>query len=519
MPLPAPNTAWPPAQLADILPAYRTYDAWYTGNTDTLTEVYQGTTGLFGKVRDFFWGTKPQAEAETKMHAPLAADVCRVNADLLFSDPVTATVEAETGEPDEKTQDRLDLITESLHGVLTGAAELSAALGGTYLRATWDTTVSDAAFITKVDADLAWPEFRWGRLTAVTFWRVLAVEGGTHWRHLERHELDSFGVGVIRHGLYEGTSDDLGRPREFTLRPETEWLTGQGLIDGNTISTQSPGLDVVYIRNLEQAKQWRKHPLGANLGRSDLEGLLSDLDAYDKAYTSLMHDLEDGRSRLIVAQSMLEDNGAGKGASFDTNQRLFTGINAPPGKADGASLPIEQVQFKIRVQEHLQIMENILLRIVRSAGYSPRSFGLMGDGDQQKTATEVTSEDILSSQTRKRKIRNWEPQLEAILEKALAVDAAILGGGGQALSVDVQFSESAKESLLDLATIVQTLRTAKAASTETLVRIANPSADEDWIKDELARIAEDDELAPLEEPSTFRPAGAEIIEESPTSEE
>lgn len=508
MPLPAPNTAWPPAQLADILPAYRTYDAWYTGNTETLQEVYQGTTGLFGKVRDFFWGTKPQAEAETKMHAPLAADVCRVNADLLFSEPISASVEDEN---DDTTQERLDAILESAHGIFTGAAELSSALGGTYLLASWDDKVSESAFITKVDADLAWPEFRWGRLTAVTFWRVLAVDGGTHWRHLERHELAN-GVGVIRHGLYEGTSDNLGTPREFTLRPETEWLAGQKLIDGNTISTQTPGLDVVYIRNLEQAKQWRKHPLGANLGRSDLEGLLSDLDAYDKAYTSLMHDLEDGRSRLIVAQSMLEDNGAGKGASFDTNQRLFTGINAPPGKADGASLPIEQVQFKIRVQDHLDIMENILLRIVRSAGYSPRSFGLMGDGDQQKTATEVTSEDILSTQTRKRKIRNWEPQLEAILEKALAIDAAILNGGGQALGVDVQFSEAAKESLLDLATIVQTLRTAKAASTETLVAIAHPDWDQEAIAEEVDKINGEDELPPLEEPSTFRPAGAELEE-------
>lgn len=518
MPLPGNDLKWPPAEMVDILAAYATYDAWITGDTGALTSIYGGganrtySKGFNVGPLGIFWGKQDASDDKPKMHAPLAADVCRVNSDLLFSDPISATVATEDGsEPDKRTQERLDLILESAHAVFVGAAELSSGLGGSFLRATWDTAVADHAFVTKVDADLAWPTFRWGRLVSVVFWRVLAEENATVWRHLECHELEN-GVGVIRHGLYEGTKENLGGRRPYADRPETAWLTELGdALNQDTITTGTPGLDVVYIRNLEQSKVWRKHPLGAHLGRSDLEGLLGELDAYDRAYTSLMRDLEDGKSRLIVPESMLTSGGPGQGAVFQ-DRSLFTGVQAAPGAMKDANLPIEQVQFKIRVQEHLTIMADILHRVIRSAGYSPRSFGLAGEaGTADKTATEVSSEDNMSQQTRKRKVRAWEPELERLLEKCLAIDSVLLNGGGKPdAGVDVEFADSNHADPLILAQIVQTLRNARAASTETLVRVFHTDGDEDWIREEVARILQEDEQDPLADPDD-RPAGAVVI--------
>jgi hypothetical protein len=209
---------------------------------------------------------------------------------------------------------------------------------------------------------------------------------------------------------------------------------------------------------------------------------------------------------------MLRSNGPGQGAVFQDSS-LFTGLNAAPGSVKDAGLPIEQVQFKIRVDEHLKIMEDILHRIVRSAGYSPRSFGLAGEhGATDKTATEVSSEDSLSQQTRKRKIRAWEPAIERLLRKCLAIDAVLLNGGGDAdPKIDVQFASASRQDPLVLAQIVQTLRNAKAASTETLVRITNPSADETWIEEEVVRIMAEDALPPLVDPDD-RPPEATLEE-------
>ncbi|WP_394253645.1 phage portal protein [Arthrobacter pityocampae] len=516
MPLPLKSIEWPPAELAAILDNLATYDAWVTGDTNSLTRVYGGTLkrtgGVIGAVNRFFWGRLEENETSTKLHAPLAADICRVNADLLFADPVVAAVAPDTegAEPDPKTEERLDLITESLHQVNVSAAEMSSAFGGTYLRATWDETASEAPFVTKVDADMAWPTFRWGRLQSVVFWKRLASVNGTVWRHLECHEEDK-GVGVIRHGLYQGTDTHLGTPVPFEDRPETAWLAEQELIDENTISTQTPGLDVEYVRNLEQSKLWRKHPIGANLGGSDLEGLLGDLDAYDRAYTSLMQDLEDGKSRLIVSESALQSNGPGKGVSFDEKQRIFTGLHMPPSAATDQKMPIEQVQFKIRVDEHLRIMDDLMHRIIRSAGYSPRSFGIYTEGD--KTATEIVSEDELSTRTRKRKIRAFEPALERILAKCLAIDSVVLKGGGKPdARVSVQFAEANKETPLALSQLALNLRNARAASTQTVVALQHPDWGQDEIDAEVARIMEEDGLPPLADPDD-RPPSADLTED------
>ena len=69
----------------------------------------------------------------------------------------------------------------------------------------WDHDVADHPLLDVVHADAAVPEFRWGILTAVTFWRVVSEDNSQVVRHLERHE-----PGVIFHGLYRGSKDKLG---------------------------------------------------------------------------------------------------------------------------------------------------------------------------------------------------------------------------------------------------------------------------------------------------------------------
>ena len=101
---------------------------------------------------------------------PLAAEIAQSSADLLFGDPPELRIEE-----NEKASDRLHEIAQAsgLVNTLLEAAELCAALSGVYLRVSWDTEVTDHPFLTVVNADRAVPEFAYGVLRAVTFWRVL----------------------------------------------------------------------------------------------------------------------------------------------------------------------------------------------------------------------------------------------------------------------------------------------------------------------------------------------------------
>lgn len=506
---------WPPAAVADLMTTMGEWDAWYTGSTHRLTDLYARQTalatrspGVVGRLRRWFWGEPANSAAspQAKVHIPLAADICQASSDLLFGDPPTVKIE------DPKAQARLDLIFGSgdAHQALAGAAETAAALGGVFVRVVWDTDVAPHPFLARVDADRAIPEFRWGRLVAVTFWRVVKEKHTAVWRHLERHELDALGVGIVRHSLHVGTATALGNLEPLGALPETAPLAAVADADG-VVSTGSPGLDVAYVPNQTPNRAWRHHPIGAHLGRSDLDGIESLLDRFDEAWSSWMRELRIGKARIVAAQSALDDNGPGAGATLDLDREVYEAVNTPPGAADtGDGLPIRAVQFAIRVEEHRATCQELLEQILRSAGYSAQTFGADESGGAM-TATEVQARERRSFTTRKRKLRPWVGALEALAAKALAIDAAVFGQPAPPADkpVSVTFAPAVQEAPEAIARTVQAMRQATAMSIETAVRMQHPEWSEPDVTAEVDRIRQEQGV-PAPDPDVLGVHGTDL---------
>jgi A118 family predicted phage portal protein len=499
VPLPANNTSWPPKALDGILGPLGQWSAWYAGSPDALRAAYskpvldrpaQYRGGVSGAAARLWWGrpTGDLTARRDQIHVPIAADLCQASADLLFAEPPTITTEHKA------TQDRIDaLVDDGLHSVLAGAHEAGAALGGTYLRVSWDeTVVPDRPFLTRIDPDQAWPEFRWGRLVAVTFWWKVRDEGGTVLRHLERHELRG-GTGVILHGLYEGTAQDLGRLVPLTEHPSTEGLAALVDADG-AIDTLTPGLAVTYVPNQTPQRTWRTHPVGANYGRSDLDGIEPLMDALDETMSSLQRDIRLAKGRIMVARSLLQNNGPGGGASFDLDAEVFTPVEALVGR-DAGALPITPVQFKIRAEEHLRVAQEWTEVILRSAGWSAQTFGEDPDASGARTATEVDSRDKRTDRTRDRKVRNWRPGVTQATTKLLLVDNALFGGRNDPTGLAVAFSDTDQESPLQLAQTAAALRNAAAASTRVRVQLVHPDWDDVQVESEVRAILAEEGMA------------------------
>lgn len=498
MPLPANGATWPPPALAAITPKLVEWSAWYSGDPDTLRAAYTGSSltpkvrpaqlqgGIVGAVARTFWG-RPHHDLtvpRSQLHVPIAADICQASADLLYAEPPTLTA------PDdavEATRVRLEgYADDGLHNQLAEAAEIAAALGSAYLRVTWDREVQpDGPFLTSVHADAALPEFRYGRLVAVTFWRVLVVNGQQYVRHLERHELNSQGDGIILHGLYEGSQTDLGRIVPLTEHAGTARLATMVNADG-AILTESPGLAVEHVPNQRPQRRWRNDPLGANLGRSDLDGIEPLMDALDEAWSSWMRDLRLGKARIVAARSALQDQGAGMGATFDTDREVYEALNVL-GSRDASGLPITPVQFAIRVDEHARTCQELTENILRSAGYSAQTFG--EESGVAVTATEVQSRERRSFMTRDRKVRHQRPAVGRIVEKMLAVDRAVFAAAGVVpVRPLVSFGDSVQDSPEALARTAELLRRAESASIETRIGIVHPEWSAEQVRDEATAI-------------------------------
>lgn len=527
MPLPAGGT-WPPREIDVVTARLAVWSAWYSGDPDQLSDIYGGAlagdpgtplTGFLNPDRPglrgaigrtlarWFWGIPtPNNEKRTKLHLPVAADMATVSADLLFSEPPTITVDH------QPTQDRLaKLADDSMHANLLEAAEVGAGLGGVYLRVCWDKTIADYPWISSVHADAAVPEFRYGRLTAVTFWRSVFEEGGRVVRHLERHE-----KGVILHGLYDGGRGDLGKQIPLDAFPETNGLDP-------IVETRVPMLTADYVPNMRPARVWRQHPAAAYLGRADFSGAEPFMDALDETYSSWMRDIRHAKARLIVAEQAMQNLGPGNGSYFDADREVYESLAmlSKPGDA-----PLTQVQFAIRVKEHAETAQHLLDKIVRIGGYSGQTFGESGDAATMRTATEIKARQQRSYVTRDKKLLYTRPPLSRMVLAMLAVDRAQFGSEvREDVEPDIEFGDTVSEDPQTLAQTAQLLHAAEAASIYTRVQMVNPEWDDAKVKEEVARIREEQQpmnvpgldagmgpsgpgapLDPLADPSAMDPA-------------
>lgn len=527
MPLPTNSVKWPPPSTEAAKALYDEYGTWYSGDPQKLATLYQDVPGLdsLGPGAELpggqpprarfltnvargirrFWGaqTSPGQIQSHKLHIPLASNIAMTNANLLYGEPPTFTAQdGGTSKGAAKdgvrvvsaTQQALDDIHEeaNVHAVLLESGEIGSAYGGSFVRVTWDPVIAEVPLYDCIPPDTAIPEWRSGRLAAVTFYRELDSIDGKWWWHLERHE-----AGRVLHGVYRSTEPDrLGQRRRLEDHPQTVQFAllvnpNGDRSDNDTIATGCKGLAVDYIPNMLPNRLVR----GSRLGRSDFDGIVSLFDALDEAWTSWLRDLRLGKGRIVVPSTYLKSHGRGKGASFDAEREVYEQVEtlAQGGAAGGLALQV--VQFAIRVEEHSRTCREIVVAAVGGAGFSPQTFG---ESDQvAATATEVTAREGASYRTRGRKITYARGPLARLDRAALEIyihkfgpDKAITPG----LSV-VKWPDGVAVDPESTARTLSLLQAAEAASIRTRVALLNPDWQKEEIDAEVIRIREDQAAA------------------------
>lgn len=487
---PDPNAPWPPTAWQPIQTEIERGAAWWSGDEAALVAAAakpsppsSKTRGVRDRVR--FWARQDTPDTgRQRLHVPLAADIASTSADLLFGEPpqfLIPEAHQKTANPGAKaTQDRISELAETDGWVarLLESGEIASGLGGTYLRVAWDPAVADHPMLTVVHPDRAVPEFRWGRLVAVTLWSVARVEGATVWRHLERHE-----PGVIRHTLHEGTKTRLGPSRPLETLPATAHLDVQP--DGTVPLPDElrRSLLVRYVPNMLPNRRHRHTPVG----RPDGDAAYGFMDALDETYSSWMRDIRLAKARIIVPDQFLDRHGRSKGAAFDTDREVFSPLSIDP-TIDGAGITL--AQFEIRSADHAATASALVEQVVSSASYSPATFGLDTAGGGGTTATEIRAREAKSLRTTMRK-QSYYAVTADLLELLLVADRAIFRSGVEPFRPRIQFSDGLPDDPQATAQTITMLAQAEAVSIETRVRMAQPDLDEGEVAAEVERIRAD----------------------------
>lgn len=518
--MPTENTAWPPPQWLPAYLAYAENNAWWTGNRKELEAIYGGNSGRPGhayaaparngrasavgaalreRAATFFWGARGAARtvgapAPIRAHLPAAANLATLSSDLQFATPPRFLIDGE--EPDS-TDERAVTLRELMDTDRARAGfniygEAKAALGGTITIPMWDREIAPGeVWFETFGADTAIPEFRSGRLAAVTLWSEI-VEGSTYWRLLSHHGVEN-GAGYIEHALFVGKIDNLGRRVPITEHPiGAEYAD---MVDSaSRVATGLDRLDAVYGLNAPSI-EWRRDPVLRYAGRSDFAQLHGLFDDLDRTWSSWQRDLRLGVGRTFIPSAYLQSLGRGQGAAFDDVAEYVTRLDVP-GDADGG-LAIHNQQHAIRVDEHLATLNATYREILRKAGYSPSAWGDHVAGGGNVTATEIEDRNAASERTRSKKNLYDRQTLGELARLVMEVHRVQYGGPGADLEKlpIVEFPEMSQETPRELAETVGLLDAAGAISLMQKVARANPDWTATQVSEEADRIRSEQGLA------------------------
>jgi A118 family predicted phage portal protein len=487
MPLPTdPSTQWPPKEAAKCADTYAEHAAWYSANSQRLADFYS-SAAFTPTPKGHLWARQTREHLATAVHMPLAADIASLSADLLFSEAPDFTIPEAQGEnapaKAKEAQTRLnELIEEAgILNKLLEAAETCSALGGVYLRPVWDAKLVSYPLLSIVQPDSAVPEFRWGILTAVTFWHVICeVQDGREiyiYRHLERHEVAPDGRGVILHALYKGKRDRLGVSVDLKTFPETADLLP-------AITTGIDGLDVRYIPNMLPNRLDRGSPLGS----SDYQGKESLFASLDETWTSLVVELTLAKARIYVPEDYIDTRAQGD-HTFDVDETIFVPLAVDPTNAGNLKLEVQQPD--IRVEKHLAMAQSLVAEIVSRCGYAPQSFGIGIEGNAP-SGTALRIRERKSLTTLGKKQRYWKTALQDIMLMLLQLDATLFNSGIEVPDhITLTYADSVAPDINELANTVNLLSQAQSASIEVRVRMLHPEWSDKEIYAEVDRIKED----------------------------
>lgn len=494
------NMTWPPASFLDS--KLEEHSVWYSGDPELLANYYSGLVAT-APTRDLpydmkssenFWGRQIKNQGEIFVHVPIAGDIAETSANLLFSEaPIIRFdkgVGAEKGTkrdtigPD-KDQVALDtmLAKTGFFSKLLEGAEICAALGGVFIKLAWDKELSDYPIPVVHQPDRAIPEFSFGILKAVTFWKIIGSsdEGHKVYRLLERYS-----KGAIENSLFLGSSSNLGKRISLQDHEETAEMK-------DVVQTVDE-LCAVYVPNMLPNRLQRT----SYLGRSDLSGLEGLMDCLDEAFSGWAKEITLGQAKVFIPESYLQGKAGNRRHNVD--KMLYEVIDVDPVSDNPGIIP---QQFEIRADAFEKTTLNYLDRIITSAGYSPQSFGLAIQG-RAESGLALQLRERKSFATKAKKEKYWMPAIEHLVKVMCQMYVAGLGGKIDLnKEITVSFSDGIMNNFTELSSAVAQISSAMAASTETKVRLLHPEWDEAAIEAEVAKIIEENNLKPISAPDMF----------------
>ena len=443
-------------------------EIWYRGDPDELAQLYSAMPGVCNKTR--FWAAAATKGREIrKIHTGLPAMMIDVLVSLTLADMNEIIVSDRYAEYWGKTAEKnqiADLFERAVTDTLVtgdGAFKIST-----------DPKLSEYPILEFYPADKVKFHYKRGILTEIEF---LTDYG--EWQRQSKDRLtlhEHYGRGYVNYELYRGDTEV-----PLDSFPETKELEPVRFDDSFMMAVPLK----VY-----QSNKWKGR------GKPLLDNKADAFDALDEAWSQWMDALRQGRATKYIPDNMIPRNPE-TGEILKPNAFDNSYISHEQPLTEGSTPKIEVVQPAIPVDSYLQTYITALDQCLQGV-ISPSTLGI--DVKKLDNAEAQREKEKTTLYTRNRIVNTLQKVIPELVRAVLNVQLTASGQGLEDIDVDVPFGEYANPSFESQVETVTKAKTGGVMSVEASVEeLYGDTRDEDWKKEEVARLKAEQGVSQVDE--------------------
>lgn len=378
---------------------------WFLGNEDLLAEFYQTKNVRYSliDVRDEYYYSKVGSDIRV-VHSGLPSLISYSKARLLLTGGIEYMVE-KNGKESEKDEELLEVICKDnkLNDIIKSSV-LTESWGKRFAwKISYDKSVSAFPIIEKYTPLEYEANYKRGRLQSIIFKNTYEYEDACY-------ELqEEYGKGYIDYYLYL-VRETGNIPVSLDEIEETRGLARVDFKDKSLILAGEKCND-----------------------KSDYDGLISEFDALDEAWSQLMDEIRLGRSEVYVPEILLTNK------TFNKFRKNFAELGND--MHENGTNKIEHIQPAIRSDEYKNTISVLTNNILTSVGLSPFTVGIQDGVGANASGENLTKREATSLRTRSDMIEAWEQFLEEMLYKLMYAYAVFNNKAISGIEIKVSFGD------------------------------------------------------------------------------
>lgn len=448
---------------------------WYRGNAYELSQFYS----QIANHNENFWGATSTSGLEIrKIHTGLPRLIVNTLADIVLTDLNDFDFE-------DKVQGELweQIATENkVDRLLKKATKEALYVGDGAFKISIDTDISKLPIVEWYSGEKVDIVCNRGRVRELVFKTEYPHKGNTYL--LKEH----YGYGYVRYELFKN-DQSVG----LEAIPETAGLQ-------DVVFDKSVILGVPYI--IHESERW------TGRGQSVFDAKIDNFDSFDEAYSQWIEAMRAGRPVKYIPESLIprDPNNGGllRPSAFD-NQ--FVKVADAMGENAKNEISLQQPSFPSAdyLATYVTALDLCLQGLI-----SPSTLGI--DNKKLDNAEAQREKEKATLYSRNAIIEALTPVIEALVTVAIQADNILNSKTPEEVKVEVGFGEYANPSF---ESVVETLSNPNTPmSIEAKVdEMWGDSKDDDWKKQEVARIKEQTGVATLAEPALNNDLPVEGTEE------